>query len=304
MDYAYLSDNERYADLFNGVLFGGRHVLDAQDLAEADVKSVSGEKKRGRVRDVLRKYGRNADYALLGVENQEEISYCMPFRMLEYETAEYARQVAAIRKKNREGKGLSSGEFLEKYRKQDRIHPCVSLVLFWGKDWDAPKSLKEMMALEDLPEHLREYVNDYPMHLVNVREFENTDVFQTDLKQVFDFLRCADSKEKLKALIENNPAYMNLDEETYDVMTIHAHSKELEMLRENVKEDGGNMCKALMDWATEEREIGRAEGMELCAYKMIESGSVTVREALNILKLHKEEAEFVEEMRAAGYQLP
>ncbi|MBQ8821673.1 MAG: hypothetical protein IJZ82_03440 [Lachnospiraceae bacterium] len=308
VDYAYLSDNVRYADLFNGVLFGGEQVLDAEVLAEADVRSMSRGKKRSRTRDVVRKHGKNTNYAVLGVENQEEVSYCMPLRILEYETAEYARQMAAIRKRNKAGVGLSPGEFLERYRKLDRINPCVSLVLFWGEAWDGPETLKEMMNLEDFPEHLRDFVNDYSIHLVNVREFEDTSVFKTDLKLVFDFLKCADSKEKMKALVEDNPAYKDLDEDTYDVMMVHAHSKELQKLRENVKESEGNMCKALADWAAEEREIGREEGIEqgilLCAYKMIACGSVTVKEALAVLNLNGEEAEFVKEMQAAGYQLP
>ncbi len=105
-------------------------------------------------------------------------------------------------------------------------------------------------------------MNDYQMHLVCVRELEDTGVIKTDLKLVFDFMKCCDSKEKMKALLADNPDYMDLDEETYDVMMVHAHSKELEALRDKVKEDGGNMCKALADWAEEEREIGREEGLK------------------------------------------
>lgn len=272
VDYAYLSDEERYADLFNGTLFGGKQVLEPERLREADTRSRTADKKRPRNRDILKKYGDDASYMVLGVENQEEISYCMPFRMLEYETAEYSRQVRRIKRKNKNAKGLSEGEFLEKYRKEDRINPCVSLVLYWGSSWDGSETLQEMMNPKALPEQWRSFVNDYRMYLVKVRELADTGVFKTDIKQVVDFLQCCENKEKLQELLMDNPDYMNLDEETYDVMMVHAHSKELEALRDKVKEDGGNMCKALADWAEEERGIGREEGHEAGIREGIESG--------------------------------
>lgn len=54
--------------------------------------------KKGRYRDVIRKYEGDVSYAILGVENQEAVDYTMPFRIMEYEAGEYARQVAEIRK--------------------------------------------------------------------------------------------------------------------------------------------------------------------------------------------------------------
>ena len=148
IDFDYLSDDLRYADLFNGALFGGEQIVDAAKFVEEDTKVVvSGEKKKQRTRDVIRKYGKETNYAVLGVENQEEVNYCMPFRVLEYETAEYGKQVAKVRRKNREAKDLSTGEFLEKYRKTDKLCPCVTLVLYWGENWDGPETLKDMMNL-------------------------------------------------------------------------------------------------------------------------------------------------------------
>ena len=137
VDFDYLSDDLRYADLFNGALFGGAQIVDAAKFVESDTKVVvSGKKKKQCTRDVIRKYGKETNYAVLGVENQEEVNYCMPFRVLEYEAAEYGKQVAKVRRKNWEAKDLSAGEFLEKYRKTDKLHPCVTLVLYWGENWD------------------------------------------------------------------------------------------------------------------------------------------------------------------------
>ena len=100
MDYAYLSDNLRYADLFNGVLFGGEEVIVAEQLTEEDTKLVISvaDKKKGRYRDVIRKYEKDVSYAVLGVENQEAVDYTMPFRIMEYEVGEYSKQIAEIKK--------------------------------------------------------------------------------------------------------------------------------------------------------------------------------------------------------------
>ena len=35
----YFSDNERYADLINGIGFGGRTVIKAEDLSDRDTKT-------------------------------------------------------------------------------------------------------------------------------------------------------------------------------------------------------------------------------------------------------------------------
>ena len=307
VDYVYLSDNSRYADLFNGVLFGGEPVLDVTGLEERDLKAVV-DMKTTKVKDLVRKYGKDATYVVLGVENQEEVSYCMPLRMLQYETAEYEKQMRAVRKRNRDVRELTPGEFLEKYRKKDKINPCVSLVLFWGKDWDGPVTLKEMLDMETLPEYLKEYVNDYFMHLVNVREFENTGVFKTDLRQVFDFMKCAEDEEKIKELVIDNPDYMNMEMDAYDVMAVHSHSEVLLELREKVKEENGNMCKGLTDWGKHEREAGREEGREegmlYHIYKMVERKKITIAEAMEDAQNGQSEEEFVAAMLAAGYKLP
>ena len=84
VDYNYLSDNLRYADLFNGVLFGGEKVLEPENLKEEDTKLVisrEGEEK-GRYRDLIRKYENDVSYAVLGIENQESVDYGMPFQQV------------------------------------------------------------------------------------------------------------------------------------------------------------------------------------------------------------------------------
>ena len=53
------------------------------------------------------------------------------------------------------------------------------------------------------------------MNIINIRKFENTDVFQTDVKQVFDFIRCSDDMNKLIELVQLGKVYNEWVELSY-----------------------------------------------------------------------------------------
>ena len=60
-----------------------------------------------------------------------------------------------------------------------------------------------------------------------VKDTDLTEVFHTDVKQVFDFIRCSEDKKKLVELVENDVYYTQMDEEAFDVVTKYTNSKEL-----------------------------------------------------------------------------
>ena len=77
----YISDNRRFADLFNFLIYGGREVIRPQDLEERDATELAlpygvDQKVVGRqqMRDNLKAYcakeAGGITYLLLGVENQ------------------------------------------------------------------------------------------------------------------------------------------------------------------------------------------------------------------------------------------
>ncbi|MBQ7920617.1 MAG: Rpn family recombination-promoting nuclease/putative transposase [Lachnospiraceae bacterium] len=271
VDYKYLSDNSRYADLFNGVLFGGEQVLIPDKLTGEDTKLVTTNETvwRERSRDLIRKYENGASYAVLGIENQENVSYIMPFRIMEYEAGEYSKQIEEMQKKHKDSGDVSGDEFLSKFAKTDKVNPCVTLVLYWGENWDGPESLKDMLNLGGLPEQMKAYVNDYPMHLVNVREFENTDVFRTDLKLVFDFMKCAEDKKCMTELVVGNPAYQRVPRDAWKMMQVHGKLEEpkVDAAEDEEEEAMVNVCRAIDDIKNDamERGIerGRSEGLEI-----------------------------------------
>ena len=271
VDYKYLSDNSRYADLFNGVLFGGEQVLTPEKILGEETKLAltGGTVWKERNRDLIRKYENGTSYAVLGIENQENVSYIMPFRIMEYEAGEYAKQIEEIQKKHDAAKDVKGDAYISEYAKADKISPCVTLVLYWGIEWDGPESLKDMLNLEGLPEQLKDYVNDYPMHLVKVREFENTDVFQTDLKLVFDFMKCAEDKERMTELVAGNPAYQRVSRDAWKMMQVHGKLEDVnaDVAMDEEKEATVNVCKAIDDIRNDAMELGiergRSEGLEI-----------------------------------------
>ena len=293
----YFSDSARFADLVNGVVCAGRQVLAASDLTDMD--SQTGQfgigaydgaadagngrnksKSRGgvlkdRYRDLVRRVAFGMNFMVVGIENQEETDYLMPLRCMSYDTAEYERQAAQIGReirradRDKNGRKITRAEFLSGFAKDSRLSPCVTIVLYYGENWDGATSLRELLALEDIPPELADEVNDYRIHLCEVRKFKDTEVFRTDVKQVFDCLRYAEEPDKLYELLANDPAYRQMEPDTYDVIAEYTKTGELMKVKEYSEKEGKvDMCKAI----TELIERGRRDGLEQGMERGIEQG--------------------------------
>lgn len=79
-----------------------------------------------------------------------------------YDTAEYEKQAAGIRRKTRkERKHLSGGEYLYGYSKDSKLNPVITFVLYSGaEEWDGPVSLHEMIDFTDIPQCLKEMTKE------------------------------------------------------------------------------------------------------------------------------------------------
>jgi len=167
----------------------------------------------------------------------------MPLRVMEYDVREYWRQTAIIRKSPHRKKKLNSGEFLSGFTKEDKLYPCVTLVLYYGEDWDGSRNLHDLLDFTNIPEQLKHLVNDYKIHLIEIKKIQDTGVFRTDLKQVIDFIRYSKDKNKLRELLKNDPAYQKLDEDAYDMIALYTKSRELLEIK-NKEGEEINMCSA------------------------------------------------------------
>lgn len=293
----YFYAPERFADLINGLMCAGKEVISPSDLSDMDSQTgffqgASGSrarnsKRKQRYRDLIRKAAFGVNFMVVGIENQEEVNYLMPLRAMTYDAAEYERQAAEIRRRVKKQKDITAAEFLSGFRKDSRLHPCITLVLYYGNHWDGARDLFSILDFTDIPKELQEKVNNYRIYVCEVRKFENTDVFRTDLKQLFDCIRYAEDPEKLYELVMNDPAYKELEEETYD--TIAEYTKTIELMQvKQCKKKGGrvNMCGAITELIREGRMEGIEQGIEQGIKALIETSmelGSTKEETLNRL---------------------
>ena len=285
------SDKERYADLMNG--FAGAPIVHAEDLSELD--SVShvfpgyGEERhrmdtndKERYRDLIRRSAYGLNFAIIGIENQSLVHYLMPLRTMSYDVAEYEKQAYLIGQEVKKQKGLSSAEFLSRFRKEDRLHPCITIVLYWGDKWDGPTDLQDILNFENIPPELKKFVNPYPLHLIDINTFENTDAFQTDLKQIFNFIRHSRNGMKLKEIINADKAFEHMDEAAYDVITAFTHATELTNKKPQPDEGGKiNMCEGIRQLIEEGKNEGISIGgtakmKDLISKKLAKGKSISV----------------------------
>ena len=64
-------------------------------------------------------------------------------------------------------RAVDADEFLSGIKKDDRFHPIINIILYYGeKEWDGPVSLKDMMV--DMPERFANLFADYEINLFDV----------------------------------------------------------------------------------------------------------------------------------------
>ena len=96
----WLSEKKRFANLFNGVIYGGRQVILPEDLEEVNpVSSVSVKNRTGKTknmkkyRDIIMKWRNQATFVLLANESQDMVHYAMPHKVMLYDGMDYETQI-------------------------------------------------------------------------------------------------------------------------------------------------------------------------------------------------------------------
>ncbi len=169
-------------------------MLKPEDLKEADTDVSSVLKFNGhaetvqKVWDVVKKTAYGVDFVLWGLENQERIHYAMPLRHMIGDCFSYLKEYHEIAAKNRQEKDfVSSDEFLSNFKKTDRLHPVISLCVYYGEEkWGGPGCLKDMLKI---PEKLQSLVSDYSMNLLQVRTSKPMQFRNPDVNTVFEASR-------------------------------------------------------------------------------------------------------------------
>ena len=266
----YFEDEDRYADLINGFVFSGDQVISGSDILDKSAAATGVIHKLKdlfafqKYRDAVRKVVLGTNFVVIGLEHQDAIHYAMPVRILIEDAAGYDEQMRRIQRKNRKLKGLQKGEFLGRFSKDDQLHAVFTIVLYYGEmPWDGPKDLSSLIDFGSVPEQLQNLFNNYRLHILEVRNFKNSDLFQTDLREVFGFIsRSGDKLAEREFTLQNEETFEQLDEDAYDVISALTGSRELEEVKEKYREKGGkiNMCEAIRGMIEDGKLEGKREG--------------------------------------------
>ena len=273
----YFSDNRRFADLFNTVLFHEDIVIPEELSDAAEVyheletkKSLSGTKNRRkeRIRDVCKTLKTGEILRILALENMELVDYSAPFRCIQYDMMEYSKQLDILKKKNRlEDNLVTPSERICGLRQTDRLMPIYTICLYHGAEkWDGPRSLQDMMCFGDSDDRFRQTFNDYPFHLYCLNEADDLEQFHTEVGVLFRVLQFRKDRKGLKQLLQNNVEYRQVDTETLEAMAVLLDmpsiwaERDRYMIQNEDDREEYDMCLAVREWAEEERNIGRKEG--------------------------------------------
>ena len=280
----WLSEKKRFANLFNGVIYGGRQVILPEDLEEVNPVSSVSVKNRARktknmkkYRDIIMKWRNQATLVLLANESQDKIHYAMPHKVMLYDGMDYETQIRNNwknfndrRKQNKKTgqplEHLTAGEYLSRFRKKDRLIPIISLVFYYGsKPWDGPVDLYDMFQLEGTKEEneiLEKYLPNYKINLVDAERLEDVEKFSNDLQVILTMLRYRDSKEELTDYInENKKFFQNVDYETSQAMKAFLNMKQIPGEAEH-EEEMIDMCKAIQEMYDDGVKDGIQKGVE------------------------------------------
>ena len=269
----YLQQKDVFADAFNYYIYDGRPVIRPEDLMEQDISELSVHYRGDETETVVQKYrdvlklavlmedGETA-YLMLGLEVQDQVHYAMPVRNMLYDALRYSRQVeerTVFHRRMGDRNGRRSGEFLSGFYKDDRLIPVITLVLLLSpKQWDGPLSIHEMLNMKD--EYLLSLVPDYKINLITPHDMDEEKLkkFHTSLREVLEFIKYSEDKEKMRKLVFENERYQEMDPKAVSLLNSCTNVK----IRIEEEEEKVNMCKAWEDMAKECEEKGRREEHE------------------------------------------
>lgn len=273
----YLGKKDAFADAFNYLIYDGEPVIDPDSLRDMDTSQIAlpyGNNARlpiQKYRDLLRIWDAKTDgnmiYVILGEEIQGKIHYAMPVKDGLYDWIGYSNQVEAARnsynKKGNDEKDaelcayngvlkikLSSEEFLSGFRKEDRLIPIITAVVYVGSEpWDGPRSLFDMLDIRD--ERIKPFLNDYKLNIISAADMEESDFqkFHTELGLMMRLLR--HQKDDADKIIEETN-HKKIDPDAAFFIK-EAANLDLEF---EIEEDGIDMCKSLENKYKEKEVMG------------------------------------------------
>ena len=252
-------DNEHFADLFNAALFNGSQIIKPDQLVEIDsdtsaiIKSDDYNESIKRNRDVVKKMFDGVEFTILGLEIQDKTHFAMPLRTMTYDTLGYIKEYNNIKKQHKlNNDSLPSSEsFLSGITADDRFHPIITLVLYYGETlWTGPLNLSDMMV--DMSSYMKSLFSDYHLNLIQILDSDKYTFYNDDVRNLFNITKNI-YKEDIEAIYSQYQSD-NVDPEVID-------TPQLLELCSNHKNGGNTMCNAFRNLEAQWTERGKQEGI-------------------------------------------
>ena len=236
----FFNNDIHFSAFCNAVLFNGKQLINALNLIhfENDSAVIINDTKRAedkkRRRNIIVRGDIHGVYCLFGIEHQSTIDKEMVIRCGMYEMVEYLKQI----------------------KKGEKVIPQVMIVFYTGdKKWSAPVKLSDYF---DIPEELKEYVNDWKIKVVDVKEIDTSKIKDEQTRYFIEAIQ-----EMYKGNFEglHRKVKMNRDNLIYAAIITGS----LDLIRDLPEGDEIDMCEGMERMAegfrNEGRIIGRSEGL-------------------------------------------
>ena len=244
-----LSNNERFASIFNNYLFNGDEVINPKELEDGNIEyTVNSEdgKHISRIRDLLKSGLYKSDgknrYLLLGIENQTSVDKLMPFRVMLYDALTYDYQISIAK---------------EKKDAKIKLKPVITLVIYYGnRKWN---DKLDIISNLDIDSRLKEYVSNYNIRVLSIKELTNEEIekYTKDIRQLFKYIKLSNNKEEISTILKDKD-FETVKNEIVDCINILTNSN----INYKEGDDSVNMCKGLDELLKEKKQEGMLEGKE------------------------------------------
>ena len=255
-------DNEHFADLFNG-----SQIIKPDQLVEIDsdtsaiIKSDDYNESIKRNRDVVKKMFDGVEFTILGLEIQDKTHFAMPLRTMTYDTLGYIKEYNNIKKQHKlNNDSLPSSEsFLSGITADDRFHPIITLVLYYGETlWTGPLNLSDMMV--DMSSYMKSLFSDYHLNLIQILDSDKYTFYNDDVRNLFNITKNI-YKEDIEAIYSQYQSD-NVDPEVIELISVITDTPQLLELCSNHKNGGNTMCNAFRNLEAQWTERGKQEGRQ------------------------------------------
>lgn len=280
----YFDSKKRFADLYNGCLFGGKELMRPEDLEETDSVVVIPSRDTTPTKVICDKVRKWKGYytSILVLESQSYVDYRMVLRTMKDDLANYEKQrTQAYQDLLDSGQKPSNNEFLSSTPENFRLIPVITLVIYVGTEgpWTGKTELYDLM---DIDEELKPYVSNYRFNLYDYHDHNDFSVFKTENRTLFEVLSHSDDKEKIMQYMENSPHKNTRDPEVFSGILGCIGIKPTQELLKKLydKETGGyDMCKAIRDMIDEGKEQGVTLGKISTLFDLVKDNIIPLATA-------------------------